>query len=77
MRFEFQNREQQLLFRTLKLAQALIEINDFVGNDEITLYTQKCVQVNRRDNARMLLNWLSDEGRISLSKKEEIAKILK
>ena len=63
--------------KALKLAQALIEINDFVGNDEITLYTQKCVEVNRRDNARMLLNWLSDEGRISLSKKEEIAKILK
>ena len=63
--------------KTLKLAQALIEINDFVGNDELIVFTQKCVEVNRRDNARELLNWLSDEGRISLSKKEEIARILK
>ena len=63
--------------KSLKLAQALIEINDFVGNDELIVFAQKCVEVNRKDNARMLLNWLSDQGRISLSKKEEIARILK
>ena len=63
--------------KALELAKYLVEINDFVDNDELIVFTQKCVEVNRRDNARELLNWLSDEGRISLSKKEEIAGILK
>lgn len=63
--------------KTLQLAQALIAINDFVDIDEVIAFTRKCIEVNRRDDARILLNRLSDEGRISLSKKEEIANLLK
>lgn len=58
------------------LSEGVIKGNDFIDKDELLMFAKKCVEVERKESVRILLNWLSDEGRISLVVKEEIAKLL-
>lgn len=61
----------------LELAHSLIKVNDFVNEDQLIEFTNKCIELDRKDNVRVLLNELSDEGKLGLSKKDELAHLLR
>ena len=60
----------------LLLSEGVIKANSFIDKDELLMFAKKCVEVERQESVRILLNWLSYKGRISLATKEEIAKLL-
>lgn len=63
--------------KALQLAEELIKKDIYIGKEELIVFTQKCAETNRKDNARKLLNELCNEGRIGLEIKEECGALLK